>query len=126
MLSSRRRSVRAARIVVSGSPSSCVQRSRLCASAARTVQAPIGVEVAGGEVRQRLVFEVGDDLLDDGVLAVLGLNERDLLGAVGDQTEVTPVGPELGLRAEQAGPADDQPAAAIGGLGDLRLACFGV
>ena len=35
----------------------------------------VGVEVAGGEVRQRLVFEVGDDLLDDGVVAVLGLDE---------------------------------------------------
>jgi hypothetical protein len=30
------------------------------------------VEVAGGEVCERLVFEVGDDLLDDGVIAVLG------------------------------------------------------
>ena len=38
----------------------------------------VGVEVAGGEVRQRLVLEVGDDLLDDGVLAVLGLDERDV------------------------------------------------
>jgi hypothetical protein len=28
--------------------------------------------VAGGEVRERLVFEVGDDLLDEGVVAVLG------------------------------------------------------
>ena len=36
---SRRRRVRAARTVVSGSPSSCVQRSMLCARAASTVQA---------------------------------------------------------------------------------------
>jgi hypothetical protein len=27
------------------------------------------VEVPGGEVGQRLVFELGDDLLDDGVAA---------------------------------------------------------
>lgn len=53
----------------------------------------VGVEVAGGEVRERLVFEVSDDLLDDGVLAMLGLDDRDVLGAVGDQTEVAPVGP---------------------------------
>jgi hypothetical protein len=31
----------------------------------------VGVELAGREVRERLVFEVGDDLLDDGVLAML-------------------------------------------------------
>jgi hypothetical protein len=43
------------------------------------------VEVAGGKVRQRLVFEVGDDLLDDGVLAVLGLDDGEILGAVGDE-----------------------------------------
>jgi len=32
----------------------------------------VGVEAAGGEVRERLVFEVADRELDDGVLAVLG------------------------------------------------------
>ena len=86
----------------------------------------VGVEVAGGEVRQRLVFEVGDDLLDDGVVAVLGLDDRDVVGAVGDEREVPPVGPQLGLGAEQAGAADDQPAPAVDGLGDLRLAAVGV
>jgi hypothetical protein len=63
---------------------------------------------------------------DDGVLAVLGLDERDVLVAVGEKAEVPPVGPQLGLRAEQAGAAHDQPPAAIGGLGDLRLAGVGV
>ena len=48
------------------------------------------------------------------------------LGAVGDQAEVPPVGPQLGLGAEQAGAPDDQPAAAVDGLGDLRLAVVGV
>ena len=38
-------------------------------------------------MRQRLVFEVGDDLLDDGVVAVLGLDERDVLGAVGENAK---------------------------------------
>jgi hypothetical protein len=40
-----------------------------------------------------LVFEVGDDLLDDGVLAVLGLDQGELVGAVGDEREVAPVRP---------------------------------
>jgi hypothetical protein len=31
----------------------------------------VGVEVPGGEVRQRLVFEVTDREFDDGVLALL-------------------------------------------------------
>ena len=77
-------------------------------------------------MRQRLVFEVGDDLFDDGVVAVLGLDDGDVVGAVGDEREVPPVGEQLGLGAEQAGAADDQPAAAVDGLGDLRLAAVGV
>ena len=77
-------------------------------------------------MRERLVFEVGDDLFDDGVVAVLGLDEREILGAVGEEAEVPPVGPQLGLGAEQAGAPDDQPPAAVGGLGDLRLAVLGV
>ena len=86
----------------------------------------VGVELPGGEVRQRLVFEVGDHLFDDGVVAVLGFDERDLFVAVGEEREVPPVGPQLGLGAEQAGAADDQPPAAVAGLGDLRLALVGV
>ena len=38
-------------------------------------------------MRERLVFEVGDHLLDDGVVAVLGLDERDLLAAVGEEAK---------------------------------------
>ena len=70
----------------------------------------VGGVVAGGEVREGLVFEVADRLLDDGVLAVFGLDEGDRFGAVGDEREVPPVGPQLGLRADEAGAADDQPA----------------
>ncbi len=44
-------------------------------------------------MRERLVFEVGDDVFDDGVLAVLGLDQGELVGAVGEQAEVPPVGP---------------------------------
>jgi hypothetical protein len=40
----------------------------------------VGVELAGGEVRERLVFQVADRELDDGVLAVLSLD--DLQGSV--------------------------------------------
>jgi hypothetical protein len=58
----------------------------------------VGAVVAGGEVRERLVFEIADDLLDDGVVAVLGLDARDVLVAVGEKAEVPPVGPQLGLR----------------------------
>jgi len=86
----------------------------------------VGAEVPGGEVRQRLIFEVDNDLLDDGVLAMLGLYDRDVLRAIGDEGEMSPVGPQLGLRTDQAGAPDDQPAVAVGRLGDLRLAFVGV
>ena len=86
----------------------------------------VGVEMAGGEVRQGLVFEVGDDLLDDGVVAVLGLDGLDRIGPVGEKREMAPVRPQRGLRADQAGAADDQPPAAVDGFGDLRLPALGV
>jgi len=60
------------------------------------------MNVAGREVRERLVGEVGDDLVDDSVIAVLGLDEVELVGAVGEDRKVPPVGPQLGLRTEQA------------------------
>jgi hypothetical protein len=84
------------------------------------------VKVAAGEVRERLVFAVCDDLLDDCVLAVLSLDDGDVVGAVGDDGEVAPVGPQLGLRADKARAPDGQPPVAVGGLGDLRLTVFGV
>jgi hypothetical protein len=37
-------------------------------------------------------------MLDDVVVAVLGLDQRDVLVAVGEKAEVPPVGPQLGLR----------------------------
>ncbi len=43
----------------------------------------VGVKVPRGEVREGLVFEVADDDLDDGVLAMLSLDDRDRFGAVG-------------------------------------------
>jgi hypothetical protein len=98
------------------------RRSRLCARtasttvcAACTLHGPgaVGVEVPGGEVRQRWVFEIADDLFDDGVVAVLGLDHGEVIGAVGDEAEVPPVGPGLGLRTDQPGAPDDQPPPAV-------------
>jgi hypothetical protein len=83
-------------------------------------------EHAGGEVLKRLVFEVADRELDDGVLAMLGFHDLDLLGAVGEKREVAPVGPQLGLRANQAGAPHDHPLASERHLGDLGLAVLGV
>jgi hypothetical protein len=70
MLISRRRMVRAPRTVLLGKPISWVQRCRLCASAPSTVQA-VGVELAGGEVRQRLFLQVNDHLLNDSMVTML-------------------------------------------------------
>ena len=99
-------------VVVRAGRSGLVQRSRLCASAAITVQAALALKLPGGEVRERLVFEVADRELDDGVLAVLGLDERERLGAVGDEREVPPVGQQLGLRLRACGCAGRSAAAA--------------
>ena len=63
-------------------------------------------------MRERLVFEVADRELDDGVLAMLGLDDADRVGAVGQEREVPPVGKQLGLRADQAGATHDQTLAA--------------
>lgn len=48
-------------------------------------------------MRQCLVFEISDDQLDVRVLAMLGIDGQDVLGAVGDQREVPPIGEQLGL-----------------------------
>jgi hypothetical protein len=77
-------------------------------------------------VRQRLVFEIADGQLDDGVLAVLGLDCFEWVGAVCQKREVAPVGPELGLGSEQPGAPDDQALLAERRLGDLCLARLGV
>ena len=92
-VSSRRRSVRAVGMTVSGNPISVVHRSRLCASAAITVQAGVGEELARREVRERLVFEVTDREFHNGVLAVLCLHLLERVGAVGQKRVMAPVGP---------------------------------
>ena len=66
-------------------------------------------EVAGREMRQCLVFEVTDREFHNGVLAVLCFHLLDRVGAVGQERVMAPVGPQLGLGADQAGAAYDQP-----------------
>ena len=73
--SSRRRRVRAARTVLAGQAEQLRPAQQVVRERGEHGPGAVGVEVAGGEVRQRLVFEVADDQLDDGVLAVLGLDD---------------------------------------------------
>ena len=102
-----------------------LQRPRLCDNAAITVQALFG-EPTGREVREGLVFEVADRELDRGVIAMIDIGGERWDCAVGRKRVVAPVGEQLGLRADQAGAADDQPEAFQDGLGDLRLPGLGV
>jgi hypothetical protein len=58
----------------------------------------VGAEQTGREVRQGLVFEVADHLLDDGVLAMLGLHCFDRFEAFGREREAAPLaGEQLAL-----------------------------
>ncbi len=81
----------------------------------------VGGEPAGGEVTECLVLEVADHQLDRGVVAVIDIGDECRDGAVGREGVVAPVGEQLGLRADQAGAAHDQPEAPELRLGDLRL-----
>ena len=71
MVSSRRRRVRAVGMTVSGRPISVVHLSRVVRERGDHGPGGVGQEVAGREVRQRLVFEVADRELHDGMLTVL-------------------------------------------------------
>ena len=55
---------------------SAASSAQVVREAAITVQALLALKCAGGEVRERLVFEVADDELNDGVLAMLCIDER--------------------------------------------------
>ena len=104
--------VRAVGITVSGRPIMVVQRSRLCASAAITVQAALARNLPGGEVREGLVFEVADRELDHGVLAVLGLDEsRAASVRLVRNAKWRQSGHSSACGADQAGAAHDQPLA---------------
>ena len=62
-------------------------------------------------MRQRAVDEVGDHLLDDGVVAVVGFRGEHRQRAVGEDRVVTPGGEQLTLGGwgQAADPAHDQP-----------------
>jgi hypothetical protein len=128
MTSSRRRSVACACGVVWPRPRICVQRARLAASAAITHQAAFAEVVAAGQVTQGAVFVVSDRELDDGVLSMLVLDEGELVGAVGEEGVVSPVGPERRLLTDKPrAPHDQAPLAELcfGDLGDARRRVVG-
>ena len=87
-------------------------------------------------MRERAAGDVGEDLLDDGVAAVLPLGLDELERGVGEDGVVTPDGEQLvlpvgGLLVLVADPADDQPGGdrmsllrrerRVLGLGDLGV-----
>jgi hypothetical protein len=71
-------------------------------------------------------FEVADAQLDDWVAAVILVQPHRGADRVGDKGVVAPVGEQLGLGADQAGAAHDEPVALVAGLGDLCDATVGV
>jgi hypothetical protein len=89
-------------------------------------------------VGQRGVFEVGDDLLDDGVVAVGGLGGEHRLAAVGEHGVVAVDRERFGLSGRDGGrvqaphAAHDQPggdvfgAATAGERGELDFSDFGI
>jgi hypothetical protein len=65
-------------------------------------------------VAPRAVAQVGEDVLDDGVVAVLALGRHERVGRVGEGVVIPPGGeqpalPRGGLLVPVADPADDQP-----------------
>lgn len=55
----------------------------------------VGVEPAGGQVRERPVLKVGDDLLDDRVAAVIGFGLDQCQGRGGEYRVVAPCREQL-------------------------------
>jgi hypothetical protein len=86
----------------------------------------VGGELAAGEVREHLIFEIANPEFDDGVVAMLGLDQPQRLGAVSREREVLPVGEQVGLLADQTCATRDQPPTMELGLGDLRLPALGI
>jgi hypothetical protein len=86
----------------------------------------VGVELAGGEVRECLVVEVTNREL----LAMLRLDDDDddddeRAGAVGREREQLPARQQLALGIKGADATDAQSPPAEGGLGDLRMSSAG-
>ncbi len=82
----------------------------------------VGVELAGGQVGQRSVDQVGEDLLDHGVPAMVGLGLGELEWAVGEHRVIPVGGKQLalalhgGLGVEPLDASHDQPPVAAVGV----------
>ena len=63
----------------------------------------VGVEMSGRRVGEGAVVEVGDDLLDDRVAAVLLLGLEGLERGVGEDGVVAPGGEQLALARRRVG-----------------------
>lgn len=100
--SSRRRSVGARRGRCSGSPSRLGAAEQVVREAGDHRPGGVGVEVAEGEVAERLVFQVADHERDRRVLAMLFLDQLERLGPVADKGEVLPGRKQLLLGVERA------------------------
>ena len=107
-----------------------VSRTMLCPSAAQAGPGAVGEEPPRGAASGPVVFEVSDGGLHSGVAAVLGVGGFGVeVVSVSDERVVAPVGPQLGLGADEAGAVHHQAqlaalagaAARAGGLNDLRL-----
>lgn len=68
---------------------------------------------------ERLIFEVADRELDNGVLTMLGLDELEGVGGVGREGKQFPRRQQLALAVEGADATDDEASAADSGFGDL-------
>ena len=101
------------------------QRSRLWARVAITSQAALAANLPEDDAAGRPGFEVADAQLDGGVAAMILVQPGRRADSVGDEGVVAPVGEQLGLGADQAGAAHDQPLTLVAGLGDLRDAASG-
>ena len=84
----------------------------------------VGGELPRGQVREGAVVEVGEDLLDDGVAAVLLLGLDELERGVGEDGVVAPGGEQLALArcglCLVADAADDQPGGDVQFLSSSR------
>jgi hypothetical protein len=100
-----------------------VQRSRaqqVVRQCGRHQPGGVGGELPLGRVPQPDAgLEVADAQLDRGMAAVILVQPDRGADPVGHKRVVAPVREQLGLGADQAGAAHDQPVTLVAGLGDL-------
>src|SRR4051794_29203181 len=90
-----------------------------CARARRSPSRPRWRRSVRTGSARALGLELADGELDDGVLAMLGLDAAQAIDAVGEKREQLPAWEQLALAIERADAADDQAPLAERGLGDL-------